>query len=75
VLDRGAIVEEGVHDDLIRAGGLYSRLHQQSRVSPDGFVTRVKADGTEEPETSTPVSREPAKIPPPNVDDLTSAQR
>jgi subfamily B ATP-binding cassette protein MsbA len=28
VLDRGEIVETGTHDDLLAAGGLYSRLHE-----------------------------------------------
>jgi len=26
VLERGRIIEEGVHDDLVRAGGAYQRL-------------------------------------------------
>jgi ATP-binding cassette subfamily B protein len=29
VLDRGQIVEQGSHDDLLAAGGLYSELYQQ----------------------------------------------
>ena len=75
VLDRGAIVEEGVHDDLMRAGGLYSRLNRRSRVSPDGFLARVNADDVDESEVSAAATKEPAAIPPPNADDMTSAQR
>jgi ABC-type multidrug transport system fused ATPase/permease subunit len=27
VLDKGSIVERGKHDELMKAGGLYKRLH------------------------------------------------
>jgi ABC-type multidrug transport system fused ATPase/permease subunit len=30
VLDRGQIVEEGPHGQLIRAGGLYSQLYERT---------------------------------------------
>jgi ABC-type multidrug transport system fused ATPase/permease subunit/pSer/pThr/pTyr-binding forkhead associated (FHA) protein len=29
VLDQGRLVEEGAHDDLVRAGGLYQRLYEE----------------------------------------------
>ena len=29
VLDRGRIVEEGRHDELVRRGGLYATLHRR----------------------------------------------
>ncbi len=29
VLDRGRLIEEGAHDDLIEAGGLYARIHRR----------------------------------------------
>ena len=29
VLDRGRIVEEGRHDELVRSGGLYATLHRR----------------------------------------------
>jgi subfamily B ATP-binding cassette protein HlyB/CyaB len=28
VVERGELVEQGTHDELLRAGGFYSRLHQ-----------------------------------------------
>lgn len=34
VLQEGRIVEEGSHDRLLSAGGLYTRLHRQDRVNP-----------------------------------------
>ncbi len=34
VLDRGALVEQGTHDDLLKMGGLYARLWQEQ----GGFV-------------------------------------
>ncbi len=43
VLDGGTIVEEGTHDLLMRRGGLYSRLHRRSRVTPDGFLAQFNA--------------------------------
>ena len=30
-MDRGAIVETGTHDELMRAGGLYARLYRADR--------------------------------------------
>lgn len=35
VLDRGRIVEEGTHADLVQAGGLYSRLHRLELAGAD----------------------------------------
>ncbi len=35
VLDRGRIVEEGTHADLVRAGGLYERLHRLELAGAD----------------------------------------
>ncbi len=43
VLDGGTIVEEGTHDLLVRRGGLYSRLHRRSRVTPTGFLSQFSA--------------------------------
>lgn len=41
VLDQGEIVEMGTHDDLIHAGGLYSRLYAQQFESPIGMSAAV----------------------------------
>jgi len=35
VLDRGRIVEEGTHADLVQAGGLYERLHRLELAGAD----------------------------------------
>lgn len=35
VLDEGAIVERGNHDDLVRRGGVYADLYQQQRLSEE----------------------------------------
>jgi ATP-binding cassette subfamily B protein len=35
VLDEGAIIERGKHDDLIRQGGVYAELWQQQRLSEE----------------------------------------
>jgi ABC-type multidrug transport system fused ATPase/permease subunit len=34
VLHRGEIVERGTHDDLLRAGGQYARLHERESLEP-----------------------------------------
>ncbi|MEM7246771.1 MAG: ABC transporter ATP-binding protein [Acidobacteriota bacterium] len=36
VLARGRVVERGQHDDLLAAGGLYSRLHRLHHAAEDG---------------------------------------
>ena len=36
VLDRGCVVEQGRHEDLIARGGLYARLYQHDFVEDDG---------------------------------------
>jgi ATP-binding cassette subfamily B multidrug efflux pump len=37
VVDRGEIVEEGSHEELLRMNGLYARLHQHQ----DGYAPVV----------------------------------
>src|SRR5437762_9988240 len=39
VLDRGALTEEGSHDDLIAAGGLYARLYQEQYGAQEAGAT------------------------------------
>jgi subfamily B ATP-binding cassette protein HlyB/CyaB len=38
VVERGELVEQGTHDELLRTGGFYSRLHQHQ----DGSATRPR---------------------------------
>ncbi|MBX3539631.1 MAG: ABC transporter ATP-binding protein [Chelatococcus sp.] len=47
VMDRGAIVEHGTHDELIARGGLYARLwHRQSGgfLAPDGGAAALESE-------------------------------
>jgi subfamily B ATP-binding cassette protein MsbA len=49
VMDRGKIVERGVHDELLRMGGTYARLHDmQFRDAPADQTGSGPAAGTEE---------------------------
>ncbi|MEY2450524.1 MAG: ATP-binding cassette, subfamily bacterial MsbA [Acidimicrobiaceae bacterium] len=70
VLESGTIVEEGVHDSLMRQGGLYSRLHRQSRATPDGFLSHVEPRATRP--LSVPCS---SPFPAPSRADLMGVQR
>ena len=74
VLDNGAIVEEGVHDDLLRAGGLYSQLYRRSRIAPDGFLA-ADAGGAQLADTTATPTTGSGPNAPPSVDHLSSAQR
>ena len=40
VLDRGRVVEQGTHDELVRAGGVYAGLWQRQS---GGFIDAVQA--------------------------------
>jgi ATP-binding cassette subfamily B multidrug efflux pump len=44
VIDRGSIVEEGSHQDLLRTGGLYARLWQRQSGGFLGAADRVAAE-------------------------------
>ena len=74
VLDNGAIVEEGLHDDLLRTGGLYSQLYRRSRIATDGFLA-ADAGGAQLADTTAPPTTGSGPNAPPSVDHLTSAQR
>jgi ATP-binding cassette, subfamily B, bacterial len=73
VLDGGAVVEQGLHDDLMSAGGLYSRLQRQSRATPNGYLGRANADETDDA-TRALASPEPDAFETSDATDLTSAQ-
>ena len=74
VVDGGVVVEQGVHDDLMRVGGLYSLLQRRSRATPNGFLARVTSDDTGEAVVPSPAPQ-PATFTGPATTDLTSAPR
>ncbi len=45
VIDRGQLVEQGTHDELLRAGGLYARLYRQ-QFARQGVSVRRTARGS-----------------------------
>lgn len=73
VMDKGNIVEQGRHDDLIKANGYYAKLnsyqnHTPSRVKPQPDVT-IKHTGVTSTSTAKPIftlERQPNKKPSPS---------
>jgi len=49
VMDKGALVEEGTHDELVALGGHYAHLLRQREIAEDGGGSgkevRVQANG------------------------------
>jgi ATP-binding cassette subfamily B protein len=41
VLDHGRVIEEGTHDELIRAGGLYARFAEEQRL--EGEIVKLES--------------------------------
>jgi ATP-binding cassette subfamily B protein len=46
VIDRGRLVEQGNHDELLRAGGLYARLYRQQFARQGASVRRTARGST-----------------------------
>ena len=45
MLDRGSVVEQGTHDELVRSGGLYAAFAEEQRVESE--LERLGRDPTE----------------------------
>ena len=76
VLDNGGLVESGSHDELVRAGGVYSRLMADQQEAPDRDVVVATlpsapsegnppaAEGEEKGSASSPHTRQGTAAPP-----------
>src|SRR5262249_16024874 len=42
VLDEGAVVEEGTHDQLVARGGLYAEIHDRHRLDAESGALRAR---------------------------------
>lgn len=49
VMDKGRIVEQGTHDELIKAGGLYKEIHDLQLVEREDVITAVQPIFGEKP--------------------------
>jgi ATP-binding cassette, subfamily B, heavy metal transporter len=57
VLDRGKIVEQGTHLELLAKGGLYASLWERQREADEARERLAEVAGREEPEPSRAAER------------------
>src|SRR5262249_60863173 len=60
VLDHGRVIEEGTHEELIRAGGLYSRFAEEQRLEGE-IVTLENVPAPAGAASARPYGRPPSE--------------